>query len=212
MPAVSAPPPPPPPRSTTPYSRITPNYGSMSSYGGIYSPYSSYGGYGNFGYNRFGYGMQTENMTSTFARVAEENSRPAFQSIESIVQAVTSVSMMLDSSFQAVYNSFRAVIGVADNFSRLRSQLMHVFSALAIIRTLRYLFRRLLELLRLRPAGEAEQEWKAAVTEVAGALSKDGDGEPRNSSWPILMFFAIVLGGPYLIWKLIASFSNSPGK
>ncbi|KAK7503968.1 hypothetical protein BaRGS_00004700 [Batillaria attramentaria] len=183
------------------------SFGSPLGYGGMYSPYGGYGGYGSYGYNRFG--TQGDPMGSTFARVAEENSRPAFQSIESIVQAVTSVSMMLDSSFQAVYSSFRAVIGVADNFSRLRSQLVQVFSALALIRTLRYIVRRFLELIRLRPSGEAEREWREAVAQAAGAIPVGGDGEPKKSSWPIFMFFGIILGGPWLIWKLISSFSNS---
>lgn len=51
-------------------------------YGGMYSsPYS--GGYGGYGYNRSG------DVRSSFALQAEESSRPAFESIESIVQAVS---------------------------------------------------------------------------------------------------------------------------
>lgn len=220
-PSTTASPPAPPPRPSTTLSRpMYGGYGGYSSvYGGgfgspyspgsVYSPYGGMGSYGSYGYNRFG--MQGDIGGSTFARVAEENSRPAFQSIESIVHAVSSVSMMLDSSFQAVYSSFRAVIGVADNFSRLRSQMVQVFSALALIRTLRYLIRRLLELLRLRPAGQAEQEWREAMAQAAGAVPVGGDGKPKKSSWPIIMFFGIILGGPWLIWKLISSFSTSQG-
>ncbi|XP_012938488.1 peroxisomal membrane protein PEX13 [Aplysia californica] len=186
------------------------SYGGYSSpmgfggYGGMYnSPYSSYGSYG---YNRMG-----NDMNSSFARHAEESSRPAFESIESIVSAVNSVGMMLDSTFQAVYNSFRAVIGVADNFSRLKTQLVQVFSALAFIRTLRYLFRRLLELLRLRPKGEADRQWMEAFKDAAVAAAAAGpDGAPKKSSWPILMFFGIIMGGPYLIWKVISAFSSTP--
>ncbi|PVD22901.1 hypothetical protein C0Q70_16161 [Pomacea canaliculata] len=207
-------PPPLPPRPSTNISRFGSSYGGYSSFGGpfgysggMYSPYSGFGGYGPYGYNRFG--SHTDISGSSFARVAEENSRPAFQSIESIVQAFTSVSMMLDSSFQAVYSSFRAVIGVADNFSRLRTQLMQIFSALAFIRTLRYFVRRLLEFLRLRPPGEAEREWKAAVQQVASAVPAGTNSDPKKSSWPIFMFFGIILGGPWLIWKLISSFSSS---
>jgi peroxin-13 len=177
-----------------------------SPYGGGYGGYGSYGSYGSYGFNRIG-----EVPGSSFARVAEENSRPAFQSIESIVHAVSSVAMMLDSSFQAVYSSFRAVIGVADNFSRLKTQLVKIVSALALIRTLRYLVRRFLEILRLRPAGTADREWQEALFEAAGSAAAGGDGEPKKSAWPILMFFGIILGGPWLIWKLISSFSDSQG-
>ncbi|BFZ16835.1 hypothetical protein BsWGS_19874 [Bradybaena similaris] len=177
-------------------------YSSPLGYGGMYSsPYSSYGG--GYGYNRTG------DVRSTFALHAEESSRPAFESIESIVFAVNSVGMMLDSTFQAVYNSFRAVIGVADNFTRLKSQLVQVFSALAFIRTLKYLFRKLLELLRIRPRGEAEKLWREAFEEAAFTAAASPDGYTKKSTWPILMFFGIIMGGPYLIWRLISAFSGS---
>ena len=163
-----------------------------------------YGGYGGYGMNRYGYGQGNE--YNSFSRMAEESSRPAFQSIESIVGAFSSVSMMLDSTFQAVYNSFRAVIGVADNFSRMKMQFAQIFSAFAIFRTLRYLYRKLLVLLRLRPQGYAEEAWVEAGDMAAEALAAGGKGPGKGkSSWPVLMFFAIIMGGPWLIWKFLQS-------
>lgn len=204
----AAPPVPTRPSLQSGYSSYMPSYGGYSSpyssFGGMYSsPYSSmyggYGGYGSYGYNRFGYGQGDPN--SSFARMAEESSRPAFQSIESIVGAFSSVSMMLDSTFQAVYNSFRAVIGVADNFSRMKMQFAQIFSAFALFRTLRYMYRKLLVFLRLRPRGFAEEAWTEAgdAVQVAEASSPGG-----KSTWPVLMFFAIIMGGPWLIWKFLS--------
>lgn len=185
------------------------------SYGGMYgSPYSSmYGGYGGMGgYNRLGYGANDNGEYDGFARIAEESSRPAFQSIESIVNAFTSVSMMLDSTFQAVYNSFRAVIGVADNFSRLKMQLANVFSAFALYRFLRYLYRKLLVLLRLREPGYAEEAWTQASDVVGELAAASGDGStPKKSTWPILMFFGMILGAPWLIWKLVCTINSKTG-
>lgn len=165
-------------------------------------------GYGGYGMNRYGYGAQ--NDYNSFARMAEESSRPAFQSIESIVGAFSSVSMMLDSTFQAVFNSFRAVIGVADNFSRMKMQFAQIFSAFALFRTLRYLYRKLLVFLRLRPQGFAEEAWVEAGDTVAQtARLSAGKGK---SSWPVLMFFAIIMGGPWLIWKFLQSAFSGQGK
>lgn len=48
----------------------------------------------------------------------------AFQSIEAVVTAVTSVANMLNSTQNAIYSSFRAVIGVVEQFSRLKSQVI----------------------------------------------------------------------------------------
>ena len=186
---------------SSPYSSMYGGYGS--------SMYGGYSGYGGMGYNRFGYG-QNMNEYNSFARMAEESSRPAFQSIESIVGAFSSVSMMLDSTFQAVYNSFRAVIGVADNFSRMRIQFAQVFSAFAVFRTLRYLYRKLLVLLRLRPQGFAEEAWVEAGDTVAQNTAAKAPGGGK-SSWPVLMFFAIILGGPWLIWKFLKSAFANPG-
>lgn len=183
-------------------------YSGMYGYGsGMYGGYSSYGGYG---YNRYGYGQQNYNEYNSFSRMAEESSRPAFQSIESIVGAFSSVSMMLDSTFQAVYNSFRAVIGVADNFSRMRIQFAQIFSAFAIFRTLRYLYRKFLVFLRLRPQGFAEEAWVEAGDTVAQNATARSPGGGK-SSWPVLMFFAIIMGGPWLIWKFLRSAFANPG-
>ncbi|XP_040035239.2 peroxisome biogenesis factor 13 [Gasterosteus aculeatus] len=196
-----------------------PSYGSFNSsyspygssmYGG-YSPYSHGGGYGLGGYSRL---SNTEEVApSRFVQQAEESSRGAFQSIESIVQAFGSVSMMLDATFSAVYNSFRAVLDVANHLTRLRSHLTRVLSAFTLVRTLRYLYRRLQRLLGRRTDAEVDDLWadSAADALATSAPGLDGarfEGQPVKS-WPILLFFAVVLGGPYLIWKLLSSATGS---
>ncbi|KTG03962.1 hypothetical protein cypCar_00005648, partial [Cyprinus carpio] len=184
-------------------------YGS-SIYGG-YSPYS-YSGYGvggSLGYNRYN---QTDDIPpSRFVQQAEESSRGAFQSIESIVHAFSSVSMMMDATFSAVYNSFRAVLDVANHFSRMRIHFTKVLSAFALVRTLRYLYRRLQRLLGFRQDSEVDDLWAdSAASSMVSASGTRGAGidDPRANSvksWPIFLFFAVVLGGPYLIWKLLRS-------
>lgn len=181
-------------------------YGS-SVYGG-YSPYSYGGGlgYGLGGYNRL---LHNEEIApSRFVQQAEESSRGAFQSIESIVQAFASVSMMMDATFSAVYNSFRAVLDVANHLTRLRAHLTRVLSAFALVRTLRYLCRRLQRLLGRRSESEVEDLWADSASD---SLATNGGGVENQpvKSWPIFLFFAVVLGGPYLIWKLLSSSSDS---
>ena len=196
--------------------------GAGGMYGGGYSPYgggygsrlyggyggygSSLGGYGGYGssFNRFG--MNNSNVPpNSFVRAAEESSRQAFQSVESIVQAFGSVAMMLESTFQAVYNSFQAVLGVADHFSRMKATFKQVFSALAIWRMFRWLYRKLLVLLRLRSAGLNDDVWDSAMTPVG----MDADGAPKKSNWPLMLFLAIAVGGPWLIWKILNSVSSA---
>ncbi|CAH1776174.1 unnamed protein product [Owenia fusiformis] len=178
-------------------------YGS-SMYGGGYGSGMYSGGYGGYGMNRMGMGMNNDGMNS-FSQLAEESSRPAFQSIESIVQAFGSVSMMLESTFYAVYNSFRAVIGVADQFTRMKNHFAQIISALAVIRTMKYILHKLLVLMGLRPGGLPEDVWAKAKSLQDEGLLSEADLKGRKSSWPVLMFFAIALGGPWLIWKLLSS-------
>lgn len=193
------------------YSSFTSSYNPYGSslYGG-FNPYS-YGGYSLGGYNRL---PNTEDIApSRFVQQAEESSRGAFQSIESIVQAFASVSMMLDATFSAVYNSFRAVLDVANHLTRLRAHLTRVLSAFALVRTLRYLYRRFQRLLGRRSDSEVEDLWTDSASDAL-AVSASGEygarmEEQTIKSWPIFLFFAVVLGGPYLIWKLLSSSSGS---
>ncbi|NXY84543.1 PEX13 protein, partial [Alcedo cyanopectus] len=183
-------------------SSFSPGYSSYgSSFYGSYSPYSY--GYGGLGYNRF---RADDIPPSRFVQQAEESSRGAFQSIESIVHAFASVSMMMDATFSAVYNSFRAVLDVANHFSRLKVHFTKVFSAFALVRTIRYLYQRLQRLLGLRKSSENEDLW----AESEGTVARAGLDDKVNSakSWPIFLFFAVILGGPYLIWKLLSTYSD----
>ncbi|XP_050171016.1 peroxisome biogenesis factor 13 isoform X2 [Myiozetetes cayanensis] len=184
-------------------SSFSPGYGSYgTSFYGSYSPYSY--GYGGLGYNRF---CADSLPPSRFVQQAEESSRGAFQSIESIVHAFASVSMMMDATFSAVYNSFRAVLDVANHFSRLKVHFTKVFSAFALVRTIRYLYQRLRRLLGLRSSSENEDLWAESEGKVARVGLEDKMGNSAKS-WPIFLFFAVIMGGPYLIWKLLSTYSN----
>ncbi|NWU74378.1 PEX13 protein, partial [Onychorhynchus coronatus] len=184
-------------------SSFSPGYGSYgTSFYGSYSPYSY--GYGGLGYNRF---CADGLPPSRFVQQAEESSRGAFQSIESIVHAFASVSMMMDATFSAVYNSFRAVLDVANHFSRLKIHFTKVFSAFALVRTIRYLYQRLQRLLGLRNSSENEDLWAESEGKVARVGLEDKMGNSAKS-WPIFLFFAVIMGGPYLIWKLLSTYSD----
>ncbi|XP_028323930.1 peroxisome biogenesis factor 13 [Gouania willdenowi] len=201
--------------SYSPFTSSYSPYGS-SMYGGYsgYSPYShAGGGYGLGGYSRFS--NSEEVAPSRFVLQAEESSRGAFQSIESIVHAFASVSMMMEATFSAVYNSFRAVLDVANHFTRLRAHLTRVLSAFALVRTLRYLYRRLQRLLGWRSDSDIEDLWADSTNDALATSSSKGPGagleDQSVKSWPIFLFFAVVLGGPYLIWKLLSSSTASEG-
>lgn len=117
------------------------SYGS-GMYGGGGMGYGGYGGGAYGGYNRFGGGPNPMDPESRFIQIAEESSRPAFQSIESLVSAIGNIAAMLDSTFFAITSSFRAILGVAANFGRLRGVFAQFWSTFAIFRGMTWLYRK----------------------------------------------------------------------
>lgn len=79
---------------------------------------------------------------SRFIQLAEESSRPAFQSIESLVMAIGNIAAMLDSTFFALTSSFRAILGVAANVGQLRGVFAQFWSTFALIRGVTWLYRK----------------------------------------------------------------------
>lgn len=108
--------------------------------GGMYNSYGS-GMYGN-SYNSFMPHQQNNYLESRFVQMAEENSRPAFQSIESFVGVVGNFASMLDSTFFGLTSSFRAILGVTANLGRLRAMFGDFLSSFALIKGLRWLWRK----------------------------------------------------------------------
>jgi peroxin-13 len=115
--------------------------GGYGSYGGNYGSYG--GGYGSYGggFNRFG-SQNPNDPENRFIQIAEDSSRSAFASIESLVGAIGNIAMMLDSTFFALTSSFRAILGVAANFGRLRSVFSQFWMSFALFRGLNWMFRK----------------------------------------------------------------------
>jgi len=193
-----------------------PSYGTSPLYNSFSVPNTSgyYNGYSGSTYHPYNSSLMNSsgaygigNNSNSFLRAAEENSRSAFQSIESVVSALTAVSAMFESTYFAVYNSFRAVVGVADQFYRLKTHLTNILSAFAAVRFIKYFFRKLLRLIRLGKSNcdleNADKEWS-----IAG---KYNDAEKlvmetrKGTNWPLIMFFGVVFGGPWLIWRILSS-------
>lgn len=114
-------------------------YGGYSGFGGMNGLGGYGGGYG--AYNRFG-GMNGNDPEQRFIQMAEASSRPAFESIESLVSAIANIASMLDSTFFALTSSFRAILGVAANFGRLRSVFAQFWTSFAIFRGLKWIYRK----------------------------------------------------------------------
>ncbi|CAG9768576.1 unnamed protein product [Ceutorhynchus assimilis] len=194
-----------------PYSPYNNNsYGSMSSYGsygGFGTPYrsslygSSYGGYNNngmFDYPRY----SSDDHERRFIQYAEDSSRQTFASVESVVRAFNSLAMMLDNTFFAMTSSFRAILGVAENFGKLRTMFGHIWYSVNIFRFITWLYRKLRQMMGLKvPANASSLAWKEAAN---GASPKP----PPGSSWPTLAFLGVIVSAPYIISKLLPKYED----
>lgn len=190
------------------YGNYGTSYGGYSGFGGYGNTYGGYASYGSYGMNRFGYNLTGNDPESRFIQLVEESSRPAFQSIESLVHAFGSVSFMLESTFNAVYSSFRAVLGVAENFGRLRTMFGQFYSTFAVLRILQWLYKKLLYLIGLRQENPMREAVWQQVVAGAAELPAGRDSKDSRSSWLILVFMGIMFSGPYLVWKLISSLNT----
>lgn len=235
-------PPPIPPRPYSANTQYSPSmlsspmsmYGNSmytnSMYGGTYSPYgmspygmNRYGGMYGGGGSMYGSGMYGNQMRdpldpeTRFIQLAEESSRPAFQSIESLVMAIGNIASMLDSTFFALTSSFRAILGVAANVGQLRGVFAQFWSTFALIRGVTWLYKKLLYMFGLRKVDPSTERFNEIFSAAASGGGSSGalpaptaDGQPKKvSAWPIITFLGLIFATPYLIMKLIGQVSTT---
>ncbi|SPP75667.1 probable peroxisomal membrane protein PEX13 [Drosophila guanche] len=192
-------------------------FGGIGQFGGSWgAPFRSYGGDFGGGYNRFG-GMGAMggiDPEQRFIQMAEASSRPAFQSIESLVSAIGNIASMLDSTFFALTSSFRAILGVAANFGRLRSVFAQFWTTFAIFRGLKWIYRKILFWLRLSNLDPSSEAFKRAFADALNENNGQAGGGPqlprkRTSPWPVLAFISFIFTAPYLIMKLMGTVTNT---
>uniref|UniRef100_A0A1I7YLC4 Peroxisomal membrane protein PEX13 n=1 Tax=Steinernema glaseri TaxID=37863 RepID=A0A1I7YLC4_9BILA len=178
-------------------------FGSMGTFGSPYNNGPFGGGYGGFGggystggFGPYGYGG-TGFEQGSFARMAEDSTRGAFQSIESVVMAVNAVANMLSSTHSALFNSFRAVIGVMEQMGRLRQQTFDFIGT--IIRAIKNVFATLFVWMRLKaPQTSSEAAW-------ANAAGPSPIPQERTNWWPAFIFWLLAVGGPWLIYRCVSN-------
>jgi len=133
---------------------------------------------------------------SPFVRTAEDSVREAFTSIESIVTAFTSVAQMLEATYNSVHSSFRAVLSVADNLVRLRTQLVKILRSFMMFG----IGHRVIQ--RLWKCVSTSHTPHEAVQQVAWEMANPS--APQDI-WPFVTFLLVACAGPYFIYKLLPS-------
>ena len=167
------------------------NYGSQygSRFGGAYNNYSPMSN--RFGYNRMG--MMEPDQQLSYVQQMEQATQPTFQVLESIVQTFGSFAQMLESTFFATQSSFMAMVGVADQLSQAKQYFQNLFSLARLLN----LFKRI----GYRMMGEVPPIDPKEIS--AQAFQEYNEQSKRPSKKPLFVFFAMVIGIPWLLSKLL---------
>lgn len=88
-----------------------------------------------------------DNLFHRFQQYAEESTRSTFRVVETVLHTFSSITMLLESTYVALTSSFRAFLSVADNIGRLRSTLGQLLSTFALIRVMKWIYRKILFML-----------------------------------------------------------------
>ncbi|XP_058837871.1 peroxisomal membrane protein PEX13 isoform X2 [Topomyia yanbarensis] len=172
-------------------------------YSGLSNGYSMFGNnMMNDGMYGGGYGFNPPYPEHRFIQMAEESSRPTFQSIESLVGAISNIATMLDSTFFALTSSFRAVLGVAANFAHLRGVFAQFWTSFALFRWIVWSYRKLLFLLKITKTDPTENNFKEAFKM---AKNDKQATSVKGSSLPVILFLGFIMSAPYLLMKLFGS-------
>lgn len=144
-------------------------------------------------------------MFYRFIQYAEERSRHTFSSIENVVRAFSSISMMLDNTLFAMTSSFRAVLSVAENFGKLRTVFGQIWYSINIFRLLNWLYRKIRLMIGLKvPQNSKTLAWNEAMTNTPGEVSATSGG----GSWSTLAFLGVLVSAPYIISKFLPKYEG----
>lgn len=201
-------PPPLPPRQSTGYNEYKPgylssygNYGNLNNYYRGYNNYGSFGGYigyPNTSYNNYGYmGGPSGDTESRFTQYIEDSTRSTFHTLETVLQTFSSITMLLESTYFAITNCFKAILSVAESVGRLRSTIGQLLSTFALIRFVKWIYKKVAYMIGMRNENPIEEElWQRSLVQVV-------NGEEKfTSSWPSFLLLSIFVMIPFLIHKI----------
>ncbi|KYN00035.1 Peroxisomal membrane protein PEX13 [Cyphomyrmex costatus] len=200
------------------YRPYSSNYG-YSSYGyGGYGGYRGYGGYGSFGsyipYSGNSYGQiggHSGDVENRFQQYAEESTRSTFRVVETVLHTFSSLTMLLESTYFALTNSFRAILSVADNIGRLRSTIGQLLSTFALIRVMKWIYRRILFMLGLQSQNTVEDLWQQSISQLTNreqtpiTMMTTTTTNEKISPWMNILLLGVFVAIPYLIHKITSN-------
>ena len=104
----------------------------------------------------------------------------------------------------------RAIRGVADHFGQLRQHLVGIVKSISLLRALKRLLRWICTLLGIPLPRALHVSAEELAAEFRPPVLPGGPPPPRV--WPLILFFVIAFGGPYLVYKLLMEGDGVPNR
>lgn len=168
------------------------------------------------------YQYNNSSMPTIISKMAEDKMKPAFKSIEMILETFNSINMILDSTYSTLYGSFRTITGVADHLIFIRNHLteLALFPRLActLINLIKWMFKflglnhtKLGEMFERQINNDIWREAMSSSNAIKIPVSESsGDDKPHSSLWPVMAFFSLIFGTPYIVWRLLGATGQIP--
>ncbi|MFH4981247.1 hypothetical protein AB6A40_007956, partial [Gnathostoma spinigerum] len=111
-----------------------------------------------------------------------------------------SIANMFSSTYNAIFASFRAILEVVEQLSRLKAELFLKLFSSSLLRFVFKLWRNILVFLRIQPANYAVSEnvWFDATSQRL---------PERPYKLSSLLFWIVALGGPWLVIKCLSTYA-----
>lgn len=163
----------------------------------------------NLGGTYGGYDPNGAPMPPSLTNAVHQQTAPAFQLLESLVGAFSSLAQLFESTYMATHSSFFAMVGVADQLGGIKTYLGQVLGVFSLLR----LGRRVVAWIKgertSTPQGGGgglswADEWRiGAASGLPSQSGPSGAPDKRPSSKPLVVFLAAAVGLPYLMTKLV---------
>ncbi|XP_029036491.1 peroxisomal membrane protein PEX13-like [Osmia bicornis bicornis] len=190
------------------------NYGGYGGYSGYGygNQYRGYGGYNSYGFNSYSnynspgvFGGHSGDVENRFFQYVEDSTRPTFHLIETILHTFSSMTMLLESTYFALTNSFKAILSVAENVRKLHSTLGQLFSTFALIRFLKWLYRKIVRSTGFQDRGSINDElWDKSLAKIGN----ENVNVNNSSYWSGFLIFSVFFVIPYMIHKITSNIKH----
>ena len=113
--------------------------------------------------------------------------------------------MLLESTYFALTNSFKAILSVAENVRKLHSTLGQLFSTFALIRFLKWLYRKIVRSTGFQDRGSINDElWDKSLAKIGN----ENVNVNNSSYWSGFLIFSVFFVIPYMIHKITSNIKH----